>query len=73
MQIKLVVVIRIEFKDALKEHQEWLDSHQDADKEVFEEHLKGLQGVWNPIITKVYKAYGGPSASTDDYDSDYKL
>ena len=32
-------------KDALKEHQEWLDGHQDADKEDFEEHLKDLQGA----------------------------
>lgn len=32
-------------KDALKEHQEWLDSNPEADKEDFEEHLKDLQGV----------------------------
>ena len=32
-------------QDALKEHQEWLDSNQDADKEDYEEQLKDLQGV----------------------------
>ena len=37
-------------QDALKEHQEWLDNNQDADKEDYEEHLKDLQGIWNPII-----------------------
>ncbi len=28
--------------EALAEHQEWLDSNQDAEKEDFEEHLKDL-------------------------------
>ena len=57
-------------QDALKEHQEWLDSNQDADKEDYEEHLKDLQGVWDPIIAKVYKASGGPSASAEEDDGD---
>ena len=58
-------------KDALKEQQEWLDSNPDADKEDYEEHLKDLQGVCDPIVAKVYKASGGPSASaTEDDDSD---
>ena len=55
-------------KDALKEHQEWLDSNPEADKEDFEEHLKDLQGVCDPIIAKVYKASGGPSGSTAEED-----
>ena len=58
-------------KDALKEQQEWLDGNPEADKEDYEEHLKDLQGVCDPIVAKVYKASGGPNASTaEDDDSD---
>lgn len=57
-------------KEALKEHQEWLDSNPDADKEDFEEHLKDLQAVCDPIISKVYQKSGGPGAAEDDDDED---
>ena len=50
---------------ALKENQEWLDNNQDGDKEDYEEYLKNLQGIWDPIIAKVCKASGGPSASSE--------
>lgn len=49
--------------DALKEHQEWLEGNQDAEKDDYEEHLKDLQAVCDPIIAKVYKEAGGPNAS----------
>lgn len=61
-------------KGALKEQQSWLDSNPEADKEDFEEHLKDLQGVCDPIIAKVYKATGGPSGSAaqeDDNDDSH--
>jgi len=45
--------------DALKEHQTWLDGHQEAEKEEFEEHLKELQSICDPIVSKVYKSQGG--------------
>lgn len=37
----------------------WLDSNQLADKEEFEHKQKELEGVCNPIITKLYQASGG--------------
>ena len=40
--------------DALAEHQEWLDENPDADKEDYEDHLKDLQAVCDPIISSVY-------------------
>lgn len=46
-------------KDALKVAQTWLDSHSDAGKEEFEEQLKELEGVCNPIISKIYQQSGG--------------
>lgn len=52
-------------KDSIKEHQEWYEANTDADKEDYETHLKDLQKVCDPIIAKVYKQSGGPSASED--------
>jgi L1 cell adhesion molecule like protein len=36
----------------------WLDANQSADKEEFEHKQKELEGVCNPIITKLYGAEG---------------
>lgn len=41
-------------KDALQEAQDWLSSHEDADKDDYESQLKDLQSVCDPIISKVY-------------------
>ena len=46
-------------KDALQEAQDWLGSHEDAEKEEFESQLKDLQSVCDPIISKVYQKHGG--------------
>jgi len=45
--------------DAISEAQDWLASNDDAEAEDFEEHLKDLQRVCDPIIAKVYQASGG--------------
>lgn len=37
----------------------WLDSNQTAEKEEFEHQQKELEGVCNPIITKLYQSAGG--------------
>lgn len=37
----------------------WLDANQTAEKEEFEHHQKELEGVCNPIMTKMYQAGGG--------------
>ncbi len=58
-------------KDALKEHQEWLDANDDADKEDFEDHLKELQTLCDPIISKVYQGQGG-QAEWDEDDEDHE-
>lgn len=56
---------------ALKEALEWLDENQGAEKEDFDEKLKDVESVCNPIITKVYqKAGAGGAASSDEEDSD---
>jgi heat shock protein 1/8 len=37
----------------------WLDANQSAEQNEFEERQKELEGVCNPIITKMYAASGG--------------
>ena len=44
--------------DAIK----WLDANQLAEKEEFEEKLKEVEKVCQPIVTKLYAAGGAPSA-----------
>ncbi|CAM6014352.1 unnamed protein product [Sphagnum balticum] len=55
---------------AVKEALEWLDDNQSAEKEDFEEKLKEVEGVCNPIITKIYQASGGPGAGSEDDEDD---
>jgi heat shock protein 5 len=50
-------------QEALKEHSEWLSENPDADKDDYEEHLKEVQGVCDPIVAKVYKQQGGSKGS----------
>jgi len=47
--------------DAIKETLEWIDDNKEATKEDFEDKLKSLEAVCNPIITKLYQQHGGPS------------
>jgi L1 cell adhesion molecule like protein len=51
-------------EDALKKTIDWLDDHQNAEKVVFEDKLKQLEGLCNPIIAKMYSG-GGPGHGTN--------
>merc|ERR1719323_2507333 len=42
-------------EDAVKKTVEWIDANQLAEKEEFEHKMKELEGVCNPIITKMYQ------------------
>ena len=41
---------------------EWLDANQTAEKDEFEHQQKELEGICNPIVTKMYGAAGGEGA-----------
>jgi len=41
-------------QDALTDASDWLNANSDAEKEDFEDKLKELQSVCDPIISKVY-------------------
>lgn len=56
--------------EALKEHQEWLDTNPDAEREEFEDHLKDLQSICDPIVSKVYQANGGPNSGDSEEDEE---
>ena len=43
--------------DALTEEQDWLNSNEDsATKDDFEEHMKELQRICDPIIASIYQS-----------------
>ncbi len=61
---------------ALKEVLEWLVDNQTAEKEDYNEELKEVEAICNPIITKVYQKSGGSGAggeSEDGEDLDVEL
>jgi heat shock protein 5 len=61
-------------KEAVTEAKDWIEHNQQADKEQFEEQLKELQSICDPIIGKLYKDQGHSSGSEDSYDGgDYDL
>ncbi|CAM6096278.1 unnamed protein product [Calypogeia fissa] len=55
----------------LKETLEWLDDNQTAEKEDFDEKLKEVEAVCNPIITEVYQKSGGAGPSSDEDEEDH--
>ena len=58
-------------KEALKTHQEWLDAHPDSDKEEYEEHLKDITSVCEPIVGKHYGKPQDQPGSGEDYEEDH--
>ena len=50
-------------KEVLKTHQDWLDSNPNAEKGEYEEHLKEITSVCDPIIAKHYRAQGGDAGA----------
>ncbi|KAI3809039.1 hypothetical protein L1987_25006 [Smallanthus sonchifolius] len=46
-------------EDAVEQAVQWLDSNQLAEAEEFEDKMKELEGICNPIIAKMYQGDGG--------------
>ncbi|XP_040940943.1 heat shock 70 kDa protein BIP1 isoform X2 [Gossypium hirsutum] len=53
-------------ENTLREALEWLDDNQNGEKEDFDEKLKEVEAVRNPIIKQVYEKSGGSSANDDE-------
>jgi len=45
--------------EAIKETLDWLEDHGESEKAELQEQLKKLEGVCNPIVTKLYQESGG--------------
>jgi heat shock protein 5 len=59
---------------AINEVIEWLEEHPDAEKDQYQEKQKELEGICNPIITKLYQEHGAPGgagAGAEDLDGDH--
>ena len=52
-------------EDAVKETLEWLDENPEATKDDYADKLKELEGVTNPIVSKLYAAGAGAGAGAD--------
>ena len=52
--------------DALTDAQDWLNANSDAEKDEFEDKLKELQAVCDPIVSKVYQASGGQGGADEE-------
>ncbi len=48
----------------INETLDWLDVHPEEDLEVYQDKKKELEGVINPIMTKLYQSGGGEPAGT---------
>jgi len=58
-------------EDAVKEALEWLEEHSDADKDDISEAQKKLEGVCNPIVSKLYQGGAGGAGASSGSNSYY--
>jgi heat shock protein 5 len=66
---KLEADDKAKIEEAVKETISWLEGHQDAEKEEYEEKRTELEKVCNPIVTKVYQQHGGPTGGAQEGDA----
>lgn len=57
-------------ESSLKEALEWLDDNQNAEKDDYDEKLKEVEAVCNPVIKQVYDKSGASSAGSQDDDEE---
>ncbi|KAI7751230.1 hypothetical protein M8C21_021299 [Ambrosia artemisiifolia] len=56
---KLAADDKKKVEDAVEQAVQWLDANQLAEVEEFEDKMKELEGICNPIIAKMYQGSGG--------------
>ncbi|BAF17527.1 heat shock 70 kDa protein BIP4 precursor [Oryza sativa Japonica Group] len=57
-------------EEAVREAHEWLDGNPDAGKEEYEEKLRELEDVCNPVMSAVYQRSGGGGGAPEDGNVD---
>ncbi|KAK8685400.1 hypothetical protein V6N13_041402 [Hibiscus sabdariffa] len=53
-------------EDAIEQAIQWLDNNQLAEADEFEDKMKELESICNPIIAKMYQGAGGAGEGMDD-------
>lgn len=56
---KLAAADKKKIEDAVDEAIQWLDANQLAEADEFEDKMKELEGLCNPIIAKMYQGAAG--------------
>merc|ERR1712223_617827 len=57
-------------EEAVSEAIDWLDENPEAEKEEYEEKLKELEGICNPIVQRLYQEHGVPGNDEDEDEED---
>ncbi|CAN6568769.1 unnamed protein product [Malus baccata var. baccata] len=57
---KLDAADKKKIEDTIDQAIQWLDGNQLAEADEFEDKMKELEGICNPIIAKMYQGAGGP-------------
>jgi len=73
---KLASEDKLAVEEAIKETLDWLDDNQNAEKEEYEEKLKEIEAICNPIVSKVYQQgedMSGDDTHEDDFDDHDEL
>ncbi|VVB15378.1 unnamed protein product [Arabis nemorensis] len=63
---KLSAADKKKIEDSINEAIQWLEGNQLGEVDEFEDKMKELESICNPIITKMYQGAGGSAAGMDD-------
>ena len=63
---KLAAADKKKIEDAIDQAIHWLDNNQLAEADEFDDKMKELEGICNPIIAKMYQGGGDVPAGMDD-------
>lgn len=62
---KLDTSDRVALDNAVKDSISWLDQNQQATKEEYEDRMKQLENIVQPVMMKLYQGQGGNMPSTN--------
>ncbi|KAK8563695.1 hypothetical protein V6N12_035836 [Hibiscus sabdariffa] len=63
---KLAAADKKKIEDAIDQAIQWLDNNQLAEADEFEDKMKELESICNPIIAKMYQGAGGDMGGMDE-------
>lgn len=69
MKEKIIGEDRESLTKVVTEALQWLEENSSGEKDSFDEKRKEVEGVANPILTKIYSATGAPTDSSEPSSS----